>query len=41
MKVEDVKKVGIIGCGSMGTTTAAAAALKYDVVAKRRDISKG
>lgn len=41
MKVEDVKKVGIIGCGILGTTLAATAATKYEVVIKRRDISKG
>jgi len=41
MKVEDVKQIGIIGCGTLGTTLAAAAAPKYEVVVKRRDISKG
>ncbi len=41
MKLEDVKKVGVIGCGAIGTTISAALALKYDVVVKRRDISKG
>ena len=34
MKVEDVKKVGIIGCGVMGPTIAATVALKYPTVAK-------
>ena len=41
MKVEDVKKIGVIGCGVLGTTLAAAAAPKYEVVVKRRDISGG
>lgn len=41
MKVQDVKKIGVIGTGSLGTTLAAAAAPKYKVVVKRRDISKG
>src|SRR3972149_617366 len=41
MKVADVKKIGVIGLGSLGTTLAAAAAPKYKVVVKRRDISKG
>lgn len=34
MKVEDVKKVGIVGCGTMGPTIVAAVSLKYDVVVK-------
>ncbi len=34
MKVKDVKKVGIIGCGVMGPTIATAVALKYPVVVK-------
>jgi len=34
MKLEDVKKVGIIGCGTVGPTIAAAIALKYPVVVK-------
>lgn len=34
MKVEDVKKVGIVGCGTMGPTIAATVSLKYDVVVK-------
>lgn len=34
MKLANVKKVGIIGCGVMGSTIAAAVALKYPVMAK-------
>ena len=34
MKLEDVKKVGIIGCGTMGSTIAAAIAPKYPVIVK-------
>lgn len=34
MKVQDVKKFGVIGCGSIGTTIAAAVATKYPVVVK-------
>lgn len=34
MKLEDVKKVGIIGCGVMGPTIAATVVLKYPVVVK-------
>lgn len=34
MKVGDVKKVGIIGCGVMGPTIAAAIAPKYPVIVK-------
>jgi 3-hydroxybutyryl-CoA dehydrogenase len=34
MEVKDVKKVGIVGCGTMGPTIAAAVALKYPVVVK-------
>jgi len=41
LKVEDVEKIGVIGCGTLGTTLAAAAAPKYRVVVKRRDISQG
>jgi 3-hydroxybutyryl-CoA dehydrogenase len=41
MKVEDVKKIGIIGCGILGTTLAAAAAPDYEILVKRRDISNG
>ena len=41
MKVNDVKKIAVIGCGTLGATLAAAAAPKYEVVVKRRDISKG
>jgi len=41
MDLEKVKKIGIIGSGSLGTTLAACAAPKYDVVVKRRDISGG
>jgi 3-hydroxybutyryl-CoA dehydrogenase len=37
MKVENVKKVGIIGCGVMGPTIAAAVAVKYPVVVKEVD----
>ncbi len=38
MKAEDVKKVGIIGCGVMGPTIAAVVASKYPVVVK--EVSK-
>ncbi|MFC1910026.1 3-hydroxyacyl-CoA dehydrogenase family protein [Chloroflexota bacterium] len=41
MKVNDVKRIGIVGSGVVGTTLAAATAQKYEVVVKRRDISKG
>ncbi len=41
MKLADVKKVGVIGCGAIGTTISAVLALKFDVVVKRQDISKG
>lgn len=34
MKVKDVKKVGVIGCGAIGPTIAAAVAVKYPVVVK-------
>lgn len=34
MELQDVKKVGIIGCGTMGSTIAAAVAIKYPVVVK-------
>ncbi len=34
MKTEDVKKVGIVGCGVMGPTIAAAIAPKYSVLVK-------
>ncbi len=34
MKLENVKKVGIIGCGAMGPTIAAVVAIKYPVVVK-------
>ena len=34
MNIKDVKKVGIVGCGTMGPTIAAAVALKYSVVVK-------
>ncbi len=34
MKLEDVKKVGIVGCGAMGPTIAATIAVKYPVVVK-------
>src|SRR3990172_1020366 len=34
MKVNDVKKVGIVGCGVMGPTIVAAVSLKYPVVVK-------
>jgi 3-hydroxybutyryl-CoA dehydrogenase len=34
MEVKEVKKVGIVGCGTMGPTIAAAIALKYPVVVK-------
>jgi 3-hydroxybutyryl-CoA dehydrogenase len=34
MKTEDVKKVGIVGCGVMGPTIAATVALRYPVVVK-------
>ncbi|MDY7036681.1 MAG: 3-hydroxyacyl-CoA dehydrogenase family protein [Thermodesulfobacteriota bacterium] len=33
MKVEDVKKVGVIGCGVMGSTLLAAISPKYEMVA--------
>lgn len=41
MKLEDVKKIGIIGCGILGTTLAADTAPKYKIVIKRRSISQG
>ena len=41
MKLADVKKVGVIGCGAIGTTITAALALKYNVAVKRQSISKG
>jgi 3-hydroxybutyryl-CoA dehydrogenase len=41
MKINDVKKIGVIGCGALGTTLAACAAPKYKVVVKRREISNG
>lgn len=34
MKIEDVKKVGIIGCGTIGPTIAAIVSTKYNVVVK-------
>jgi 3-hydroxybutyryl-CoA dehydrogenase len=34
MKVEDVKSVGIVGCGTMGPTIAVATAMKYDTVVR-------
>ena len=34
MKLEDVKRVGIVGCGTMGPTIAAIVAPKYSVVVK-------
>ena len=39
MNIKDVKKVGIVGCGTMGPTIAAAVALKYSVVVK--ELNKG
>lgn len=41
MNVSDVKRIGIVGSGVVGTTLAAATAPKYETVIKRRDISKG
>jgi 3-hydroxybutyryl-CoA dehydrogenase len=32
MKVEDVRSVGVVGCGTMGSTIVAAVALKYNTV---------
>lgn len=37
MDVKDVKKIGIIGCGTMGSTIIAAVAPKYQVVVKEVD----
>ena len=34
MKVEEVKSVGIVGCGTMGPTIAVATAMKYDTVVR-------
>ena len=34
MDIKDVKKVGIVGCGIMGPTIAAAIAPKYPVIVK-------
>jgi len=34
MNSKDIKKVGIVGCGTMGPTIAAAVAVKYQVVVK-------
>lgn len=34
MKVEEVKKVGVVGCGTMGPTIAVATALKYPTVVR-------
>ena len=41
MNVEDVRKIGIIGCGILGTSLAAAVSTKYKVVIKRRSIKNG
>lgn len=38
MKLNDIKKIGIIGCGAIGPTIAAAVAIKYPVVVK--EVSK-
>jgi 3-hydroxybutyryl-CoA dehydrogenase len=35
MKLNDVKKVGLIGCGVIGRTIGAAISIKYDIVIKR------
>jgi len=34
MKIEEVKRIGIVGCGTMGATIVAAVAMKYPVVVK-------
>jgi 3-hydroxybutyryl-CoA dehydrogenase len=34
MELKDVKKVGVIGCGAIGPTIAAAVAIKYPVIVK-------
>jgi len=41
MRVDQVKRIGIIGSGALGPTLAACAAPKYEVVLKRRSISNG
>ncbi len=38
MNVEEVKRVGIVGAGTMGSTIAAAVAVKYDTVVYKRSL---